>query len=66
HLDGRHTVFGEVVRVEEGAEGEAKQKGEGKDKGVSMETVKLLQTFGSRSGKTSEKLSIVKATIRVE
>ncbi|NQZ06169.1 MAG: peptidylprolyl isomerase [Algicola sp.] len=66
HLDGRHTVFGEVVRVEEGTENETKDKGAGKDKGVSMETVKILQTFGSRSGKTSEKLSIVKATIRVE
>ena len=66
HLDGRHTVFGEVVRVEEGTENETKDKGAGKDKGVSMETVKILQTFGSRSGKTSEKRSIVKATIRVE
>ncbi len=63
HLDGRHTVFGEVVRPQEGDD---KAKGEGKDKGLSMATVDKLQTFGSRSGKTSEPLSIVKATIRVE
>jgi peptidylprolyl isomerase len=46
HLNGRHTVFGEVIS--------------------GMDTVKKLETFGSRSGKTAEKLNIVKATIRVE
>ncbi|MFT5312435.1 MAG: peptidyl-prolyl cis-trans isomerase B (cyclophilin B) [Paraglaciecola sp.] len=46
HLDGRHTVFGEVRS--------------------GMETIKLLENLGSRSGKTSEKLSIIKATIRVD
>ncbi|MFT5163513.1 MAG: peptidyl-prolyl cis-trans isomerase B (cyclophilin B) [Alteromonadaceae bacterium] len=45
-LDGKHTIFGEVVQ--------------------GMETVTALEKLGSRSGKTSEPLSIVKATIRVE
>ncbi|MFT4928736.1 MAG: peptidyl-prolyl cis-trans isomerase B (cyclophilin B) [Phenylobacterium sp.] len=45
-LDGKHTVFGEVVD--------------------GMPTLLALEKFGSRSGKTSEELSIVKATIRVE
>lgn len=31
-----------------------------------MDTLKTLETFGSRSGRTSEELKIVKATIRVE
>ena len=31
-----------------------------------METLKTLETKGSRSGRTSEKLEIIKATIRVE
>jgi peptidylprolyl isomerase len=46
HLNGRHTVFGEVV--------------------AGMDTITALEGYGSRSGKTSEKLNIVKATIRVE
>jgi peptidyl-prolyl cis-trans isomerase B (cyclophilin B) len=46
HLNGRHTVFGEVVS--------------------GMETVQALEKFGSRSGKTSEEISIVKAAIRIE
>ncbi len=47
HLNGKHTVFGEVV--------------------AGMETLKELEKFGSAPyGKTTEKLEIVKATIRVE
>ncbi|MBV1911019.1 MAG: peptidylprolyl isomerase [Kangiellaceae bacterium] len=46
HLDGRHTIFGEVVE--------------------GMETLKTLEKFGSRSGKTKEKLFIKKATILVQ
>jgi len=46
HLDGKHTVFGEVVD--------------------GMETVQALEARGSRSGKTSERLEIVTATISVE
>jgi peptidylprolyl isomerase len=45
-LDGKHTVFGEVIS--------------------GLETLTELEKFGSRSGKTSEKLMIIKATIRVE
>ena len=45
-LDGKHTVFGEVVK--------------------GMDTLKALEKSGSPSGKTSEKLEIKKATIRVE
>jgi len=45
-LDGKHTVFGEVVK--------------------GMDTLKALEKAGSPSGKTSEKLEIKKATIRVE
>ena len=46
HLNGRHTVFGEVTN--------------------GMETLDALEKLGSRSGLTQEKLTIVKATIRVE
>jgi len=46
HLNGRHTVFGEVVE--------------------GLETLKELEKFGSRSGKTSEKLFITKAEILVK
>ena len=46
HLNGRHTIFGEVIE--------------------GMETLKELEKFGSRSGKTSEKLFIIKATITVK
>ncbi len=46
HLDGRHTLFGEVVN--------------------GMDTVRELEKRGSRSGKTSEPLSIETAVIRVE
>lgn len=45
-LDGKHTLFGEVV------EGEA--------------TLKALEARGSQSGRTSEPLEIVKATISTE
>lgn len=43
HLNGRHTIFGEVVE--------------------GLDTLRELEKFGSRSGKTSEKLLIKKATI---
>ena len=46
HLDGKHTVFGEVVG--------------GKS------TLDRLEELGSSSGRTSEKLFIQKASIRVE
>jgi len=46
HLDGKHTLFGELVE--------------------GMETLKTLESKGSRSGRTSEKLEIIKATIRIE
>jgi peptidyl-prolyl cis-trans isomerase B (cyclophilin B) len=46
HLDGKHTLFGEVV--------------EGKG------TLKELESFGSRSGRTSKPLKIIAAAIRVE
>jgi peptidyl-prolyl cis-trans isomerase B (cyclophilin B) len=46
HLDGKHTIFGEVVE--------------------GMDTVRALEQRGSRSGRTSEKLLIEKATISVE
>ena len=46
YLDGKHTVFGEVVK--------------------DMDTMKALENAGSSSGKTTEKLEIKKATIRVE
>ncbi len=45
-LNGKHTVFGEVVD--------------------GMETVTALEKLGSRSGKTSEELKIIKATVRVQ
>lgn len=46
HLNGRHTVFGEVI--------------------VGQETLDAIEKLGSRSGRTSEKLTIYRATIRVE
>jgi len=46
HLDGRHTVFGEVVE--------------------GLEVLQKIEKYGSRSGKTSEKLFIVKASIIVK
>lgn len=46
HLDGRHTVFGEVIE--------------------GMDTLNELAKFGSRSGKTKEKLLITKAFIEVK
>ncbi len=47
HLNGKHTVFGEMS--------------------AGMETLKEMEKFGSLPlGKTSEKLEIIKATIRVE
>lgn len=46
-LDGKHTIFGEVV---EGLE----------------TTLKAIEALGSRSGRTSEEIKIIKATIRVE
>ncbi len=46
YLDGKHTVFGEVVK--------------------GTETLKALESAGSQSGKTKEKLEITKATIRVD
>lgn len=46
HLDGRHTVFGEVVE--------------------GMDVVQAIEKLGSRSGRTTETLSIIKATIRVQ
>ncbi|MBV1879061.1 MAG: peptidylprolyl isomerase [Pseudomonadales bacterium] len=45
-LDGKHTIFGELVSGEE--------------------TLNLLETKGSRSGKTSEALQILNTSIRVE
>jgi peptidyl-prolyl cis-trans isomerase B (cyclophilin B) len=46
HLDGKHTVFGEVVE--------------------GLDTVKVLEAAGSRSGAPSEPLSIETAKITVE
>ena len=46
HLNGRHTVFGEVTG--------------------GIETLDALEKLGSRSGLTKEKLTIIKATIRVK
>jgi len=46
YLDGRHTIFGEVIE--------------------GFETLKLLETFGSRNGKTKEKIEILQATIEVK
>ena len=45
-LDGKHTIFGEVVD--------------------GMETVQALEARGSENGRTSEPLSISRATVRVE
>ncbi len=44
HLDGNHTIFGELITGEE--------------------TLKALEERGSNSGKTTEHLEIIKATIR--
>lgn len=46
YLDGRHTIFGEVID--------------------GFETLKSLESLGSRSGKTKEELKIIKATIEVK
>ncbi|MFQ5514082.1 MAG: peptidylprolyl isomerase [Myxococcota bacterium] len=46
HLDGRHTIFGEIVG--------------------GKQTLKKLEERGSRQGRTSEELKILKATIEVE
>jgi cyclophilin family peptidyl-prolyl cis-trans isomerase len=46
HLNGKHTIFGEVVS--------------------GMDVVKTLESAGSQSGATREKLTIDKATIEVE
>jgi len=46
HLDGKHTIFGEVVE--------------------GMDTVRALEERGSRSGRTSETLTLEKAEIVVE
>jgi cyclophilin family peptidyl-prolyl cis-trans isomerase len=46
HLDGKHTIFGEVVD--------------------GMETVRALEKRGTRSGATTEPLSIVKTSIAVQ
>ncbi len=45
-LDGKHTIFGEVVE--------------------GMDTLETLESFGSRSGQTTEDLYIEKVTIEVE
>ena len=45
-LDGKHTIFGEVVE--------------------GMETLRELEQRGSESGRTSEPLSILRASVRVE
>ncbi len=47
HLDGKHTIFGEVI-------------------GDGLEVMTELEASGSPSGRPSEPLSIVKATIRVQ
>ncbi|MGB2740213.1 MAG: peptidylprolyl isomerase [Cognaticolwellia sp.] len=46
-LDGKHTIFGEVV--------------EGLDT-----TLTAIEALGSRSGRTTEEVRIIKATIRIE
>jgi len=46
HLDGRHTIFGEVVE--------------------GLDTLTELAKYGSRSGRTSETLKIITATIEVK
>jgi len=46
HLNGRHTIFGEVVS--------------------GMETLKLMEKEGTRSGKTKSNVQIIKATIEVK
>jgi peptidyl-prolyl cis-trans isomerase B (cyclophilin B) len=45
-LDGKHTIFGQVVQ--------------------GMEVLESMEKIGSRSGKTSEKVSIIKANISVQ
>lgn len=46
HLDGKHTIFGEVVE--------------------GMDTLKAMESVGSRTGATSEKVMIEKAVIEVK
>tara|TARA_R110002153_G_scaffold17413_2_gene60696 strand:+ start:17272 stop:17934 length:663 start_codon:yes stop_codon:yes gene_type:complete len=45
-LDGKHTIFGQVVK--------------------GMEVLESMEKLGSRSGKTSEEVAIVKATILIQ
>jgi cyclophilin family peptidyl-prolyl cis-trans isomerase len=45
-LDGKHTIFGEVVE--------------------GLETLRALESHGSQSGRTDQKLELRKATIQVE
>jgi peptidylprolyl isomerase len=45
-LDGKHTIFGQVVQ--------------------GMEVLERMEKIGSRSGKTSEEVAIVKATILIQ
>ena len=45
-LDGKHTIFGEVVK--------------------GMEVLESIEKLGSRSGRTSEEVSIIKATISIQ
>ena len=45
-LDGKHTIFGQVVQ--------------------GMEVLQNIEKLGSRSGKTSEEVKLIKATIKVK